>query len=51
MKNEILEASYWEHYKFAKELAMFLPISHPKRLKIEREMNSILEKLNGKTTI
>lgn len=43
---EILEANYWEHYKFAKDLAMFLPIEHPKRLKIESEMNVLLKKIN-----
>lgn len=45
---EILEASYWEHYKFAKELALFLPLNHPKRLKVENEMNRLLEKINEK---
>lgn len=45
---EILEASYWEHYKFAKELSLFLPLNHPKRLKVENEMNRLLEKINEK---
>lgn len=36
--NEILTANYWEHFKFAKELAMYLPINHPKRINIEKEL-------------
>ncbi len=41
ISKEILNASYWEHFKFAKELALILPIEHPKRIKIESEVNKI----------
>lgn len=30
-KLEILQASYWEHFKYDKDLALILPIEHPKR--------------------
>ena len=43
--NEILLMSYWEHYKQAKDLAMYLDVSHPKRVKIEEELNVLIEKL------
>ena len=39
-KLEILEASYWEHYKFAKDLSTFLPLKHPKRQLLEDELNN-----------
>jgi len=39
---EILNSSYWEHFKFAKELAGYLPLDHPKRIKVEQEINEIL---------
>ena len=43
---EILSANYWEHYKVAKELAGFLNIDHPKRLRIESELNNILTEMH-----
>lgn len=48
MTNEILLASYWEHYKCAKDLAMYLPTDNPKRIKIEEELNILIKKLNIK---
>ena len=45
-KLEILEASYWEHYKFAKDLSTFLPLKHPKRQLLEDELNKQLKELN-----
>ena len=42
---EILKHSYWEHYKRAKELALILPLKHPKRVSLERELNKISKKL------
>lgn len=45
MKLEILQYSYWEHFKFAKDLALILPLNHPKRIKVENEMNKILEQI------
>jgi hypothetical protein len=51
-KVELLEASYWEHYKFAKDLSFIYPIDNPKRLKIESEVNKIRQEIialnNGK---
>lgn len=41
MKQEILKYSYWEHFNYAKQLALVLPIDHPKRIKIEEELNKI----------
>lgn len=42
---EILLYSYWEHFKAGKDLALILPVGHPKRLAIEEELNKILEQL------
>lgn len=46
IKQELLNYSYWEHFNFAKELALVLPLQHPKRIKIETEMNVILKQIN-----
>lgn len=50
IKNEhtlhILEANYWEHYKFAKDISMFYPHDHPKRIHVETETNKLLKELN-----
>jgi hypothetical protein len=46
MQNDILLASYWEHFKAAKDLARYLPIDHPKRLALEKEVTIMLEKIN-----
>jgi hypothetical protein len=43
----ILNYSYWEHFKYAKDLALILPIDHPKRKQVENELNIILEKMNN----
>ena len=32
-KLEILNSNYWEHFKFAKDLAGYLEFDHPKRKK------------------
>ena len=42
---ELLQYSYWEHYKFAKDLSFVLPLKHPKRVKIEREINKIQQQI------
>lgn len=44
---EILKASHLEHFKAAKDLALILPLNHPKRLLIEKEVNKIQEQLNN----
>jgi len=46
IKLEILEASYWEHYKYAKDLSLYLPLKHPKRLLLEEEINKLIEEIN-----
>ncbi|NJO63437.1 MAG: hypothetical protein HC836_36095 [Richelia sp. RM2_1_2] len=43
---QILEANYWEHYKFAKDIAMFLPIDDPKRIIYNEELDRLLKELN-----
>lgn len=43
---EILNSSYWEHFKFAKELAGYLDLKHPKRVKLEIEINKMLIRIH-----
>ena len=43
---EILSANYWEHFKFAKDLALILPSDHPKRVRLALELNEMVEKMN-----
>jgi hypothetical protein len=42
---EILEYSYWEHFKHAKDISLILPVDHPKRKSLEIELNSISKKM------
>jgi len=46
IKLQILEANYWEHYKYAKDLSFIFPIDHPKRLLLESNLNNMLEQIN-----
>jgi len=46
----ILEFSYWEHYKHAKDIAFIYPVDNPKRKEIEKSLNEILieiQKIKG----
>lgn len=43
---EILEHNYWEHFKYAKDLALILPVNHPKRKEIDEEMNFMISEIN-----
>ena len=43
---EILEYSYWEHFKFAKDISLILPLKHPKRLAIEKELNKMMDRIH-----
>ena len=43
---EILSANYWEHFKFAKDIAMYLQLEDPKRVKVEKELNAMLERMH-----
>ncbi len=45
-KVEILEANYWENFKFANDLAMFYPIDHPKRKALQMALNQMLPEIN-----
>jgi len=45
IKLEILKQSYWEHFNVAKNLSLVLPLSHPKRVLIESEVNKINEQI------
>lgn len=45
IKFELLKASYWEHFKFAKDLALIYPVNHPKRINIENELSIIQKQL------
>lgn len=46
IKIELLEYSYWEHFKFAKDLSLILPLEHPKRKLLDEEITKILKELN-----
>lgn len=41
IQKEILIANYWEHYKFAKDLAMIYGIDNPKRKLIEKNVDEL----------
>ncbi len=43
---QILEYNYLEHFKHAKDLALVLPIKHPKRKMIELELNKMVIEIN-----
>ena len=43
---EILNSSYWEHFKFAKDLAGYLDYDHPKRIKIENLLNEMVDEIH-----
>ena len=45
-KLEILNSNYWEHFKFAKDLAGYLEFDHPKRKKIEKLLNEMVDEIH-----
>lgn len=45
LKIEIMEYNYWEHFKFLKDISLILPIDHPKRVLLEKNINEILSEL------
>lgn len=47
IRKQILWMSYIEHNKFAKEMQLYLPLSHPKRIKIEAAICDIEKKINN----
>lgn len=48
---EILQYSYWEHFKAGKDLAFIFPPEHPKRIQLEKTINDLLDKIHAKTNI
>ena len=46
LKLEILNANYWEHFKYAKDLAGFLDFDHPKRKRIETKLNEMVDEIH-----
>jgi len=47
IKLEILEYSYWEHFNSLKSVALILPIEHPRRQRLEAELERIREEINN----
>jgi hypothetical protein len=45
-KLEILNSNYWEHFKFAKDLAGFLDHDHPRRRRIEDKLNEMVDEIH-----
>lgn len=41
--NEITQASYYEHMKQREELAKYLPVDHPKRIKLDDAINEMIK--------
>lgn len=46
IEQEILQFSYLEHFKKAKDLSMIFPPEHPKRVELAKTIEEILEKIN-----
>lgn len=44
---EILEYSYQEHFKYLRDVSLILPIEHPKRIKVEKEVNELIIRINN----
>ncbi len=45
IKKEILLSSYWEHFKYAKDLALTLPVDNEKRKLVEKTLNELSKKV------
>jgi len=43
---EILEYNYWEHFKYAKDISLILPLHNKKRILLEKEMNKMLKRIH-----
>ncbi len=46
IKLEILESSYWEHFKYLKDISLILPLDHPKRILLEKELSKMIREIN-----
>lgn len=42
---EILQLSYWEHFKLAKDLALVYPVEHIKRRTLEKILNDLSDRM------
>lgn len=42
----ILEYNYWEHFKYAKDIALCLPHTHPIRVSVETKLNEYVKEIN-----
>jgi hypothetical protein len=47
IKLEILEANYWENFKFAKDISLIFPINHPKRVTLDKELLEMITEINN----
>ena len=45
IKLEITRANYWQHFKAEKELGDYLPLNHPRRIALRRELNDLQIKM------
>ena len=43
---DILQYSYWEHFKTAKDLSLIYGPEHPKRQELEKVMKELLDRIN-----
>ncbi len=46
IKIEILEYSYWEHFKALKDVSLILSLDDPRRKELEKATNEILKELH-----
>lgn len=46
IKLEILQASYWEHFKAAKDLALIYPPENEKIKRLTKTINELSEQIN-----
>lgn len=47
IEKEILNYSYQENFKYAKDLAQVLSINHPKRIRIQKHLDDIINQMNN----
>jgi hypothetical protein len=46
---ELLKASHLEHFKAAKDLSFILSIDHPRRKRVEKELNYLTNEIQRST--
>jgi hypothetical protein len=46
IKLQILEYSYWEHFKALKDISLILPITRPKRILLDNEVNKLQKEIH-----